>query len=104
MIKLAEAHPSDKDPDIYYELLQVLPIVFPSQTTDPAYTGLVADIKIQANDARAFIGNTPDIKSEYATYREYATKLIEKLVTKIPSLLKREPFFEDVFFAEAATR
>ena len=37
MIKLAEAHPSEDDPDIYYELLKILPVVFSSQTTDPAY-------------------------------------------------------------------
>ena len=104
MIKLAVANPSENNPDIYYELLQVLPIVFSSQTTDPAYTGLVSDIKIQANDARAFVRNTPDIKSEYSTYQQYAKDLIEKLASKIPSLLKREPFFEKVFFANGGQK
>lgn len=102
MIKLAEAHPSKKNPDIYYELLQILPVVFSSQTTDPAYTGLISDIKIQASNAREFIRNTPDVASEYTTYQEYAEELIEKLASKIPSLLKQEPFFEKVFFKKAS--
>lgn len=100
MIKLAVANPSENNPDIYYELLRVLPIVFESQKTDPAYTGLISDIKIQANNARTFVRNTPDIKSKYSKYQDYAKDLIEKLASKIPSLLKREPFFKNVFFAE----
>ena len=41
--------------------------------------------------------NTPYIENEYATYQEFAEELIKELASKIPGLLKDEPFFEKVF-------
>lgn len=100
MIKLALAHPQTDSPDIYMELLRILPILFESQKTNSSYTGLITDIKLQAKNARSFIADTPDLKSNYSEYQDYAKSLLKKLEAKIPDLLAGEEFFAKVFPAE----
>ncbi len=97
--KLAIASPSTANPDIYSELLNILPIIFESQQDTLAYKGLVTDIKIQAIQARNFTENTPDIESSYSEYQKFADDLLNKLASKLPSLLQQEPFFRNVFYS-----
>ena len=99
MCKLAVANPSANNPDIYFELLNILPIIFESQKSTRAYKGLISDIKAQASQARKFIKDTPDIKNNYSEYQKFADDLLDKLASKLPSLLQQEPFFRDVFYS-----
>ena len=101
VMKVAVANPSDTNPDIFYEMERVLPIIFSSQTNTRQYSGLIIDLKLLANEARTFVKNTPDIKNNYEQYSSYAEKLLEKLASKAPTLFKNEPYFQVVFFKDS---
>lgn len=98
MIKLADPHPGEDSPDIYMEIERLMPVIFASQINNTTYTGLMNDIKLQASEAREFRADNPDLKPVYSQYQKYAMSLLEKLSSKIPSLLKNEAFFNKVFF------
>lgn len=98
MIKLALPHPQEDSPDIYMELLDILPILFQSPSSNTAYSGLITDINMQAESARAFVASHPNLKECYSDYQQYAKDLLEKLQSKIPYLLKEEDFFKNVFY------
>lgn len=104
MIKLALSHPQKDSPDIYAELLCILPVLFRSQSSNnTAYKGLILDIRLQANRARDFVADNPDLHSCYSDYQEFAKELLEKLQSKIPYLLANEYFFKNTFPVQPKT-
>lgn len=94
VMPLAREHPGEQNRDIFWELEQILPVLFKSSTKDVAFTGLVQDIKILAEEARQL----GDLTTEnFEQYREIANALMQKLESKVPFLLSKEAFFSNIF-------
>lgn len=94
VMQMAREHASDDNPDIFWELESIFPILFESSTKAVAYKGLEQDMKLLAQQARKL----GDLSNEnFQQYHEIANELIEKLKSKVPGLLKEEPFFKGVF-------
>lgn len=100
VIPLATAHPSDSNPDLFWELEKHFAVIFATQKaagTD-SYIGLVTDLRTLASDARKLAARTGDIDKEvFPEYIQYAMDLIEILQDRIPSMLQQEEFFSEVF-------
>lgn len=99
MMKLAMKNSEEDSPDIYDEIEKILPKLFPTQTENGAYSELNKYIKKQAKEARDFIEDNPDLKPCYSQYKKYAENLLKELSQTIPTLLKQEEFFKNVFYS-----
>lgn len=70
--------------DIFSELEKILPILFEDSVETKSYQGLEKSIKL--------------LEQSNASGSELANSLLEKLKSKVPELLKEEPFFQEVFY------
>ena len=100
VIPLARLHPEIGNEDIFYEIERLLPLILEKAEADSdiAYCGLIQDIKTMHKIGIGFeeAGGVTD--ESFPDYQNLAKKLLEKLESKIPGLLKREQFFKDVFY------
>lgn len=97
-INLAREHPMEGNEDIFWELERIFPVIFEKSVGTDSYEGLLQDIKILAQEARSLEANGGITNENLQQYVDIATRLIDKLQRKVPSLLKSEPFFSDVFY------
>lgn len=100
VIPLANPHPGDSNPDLFWELEKHFAVIFATQKaagTD-SYIGLITDLRMLASDARKLASRTGGIDADvFEEYIEYAMKLIELLQNRIPALLQQEEFFTKAF-------
>ena len=100
VIPLVREHPGEKNEDIIWELERILPIIFKesSKTNKRLYDSLMSDLKSIGLDGRRLEGSGGMTDENFPEYHELIEKLIDKLESKVPSLLKDEPFFAKTFF------
>ena len=100
IIPLVREHPGEGNEDIFWELKRILPIVLKdsSKINSRLYNSLILDLDSLSNEAKELekAGGMNDENFKY--YHDVVERLINKLVTKIPILLKDEPFFKKVFY------
>lgn len=80
-----------EDEDIFSELESIFPVLFENSITERLYIGLEQNIKQLENDAE---------KSDSISYTELANSLLKELASRVPALLKAEPFFSKVFYPD----
>ena len=80
-----------EDKDIFSELESIFPVLFENSVTERSYIGLEQNIKQLENDAE---------KLDSIRYTELANSLLEELESRVPALLKAEPFFSKVFYPD----
>ena len=97
MIPLTRQHPGEDNEDVFWELERVLPIVCKTAVKDGDYSGLEVDIKILEQEARE-LGGVND--ENLQQYRVIVTRLLGHLKSKVPGMLKKEPFFSKVFYPD----
>ena len=100
VIPLAVPHPSDSNPDLFWELEKHFAVIFESQkkSGSEVYTGMMTDMKMLASKARDLASQTGGITEDvFPEYIQYAMELIEILQERVPTLLQKEKFFKRVF-------
>lgn len=94
VISLTRTNPSDDNPDLFWELERILPIVCKASVKAGDYSGLEVDIKMLEQEARE-LGGVND--ENLQQYRDIVKRLLDHLESKVPGMLQKEPFFSKVF-------
>ena len=101
VIPLVRNSPGKENEDIVYELQEwILPIVLKNSviSNKTLYDSLMRDLKTISKEGRD-LGGENHITENYTEYCDLASVLLSKLESKLPTLLKDEPFFRDVFYS-----
>ncbi len=100
VIPLARLNPEIGNEDIFFEIERVLPLVLERAATenDIAYCGLIQDIKAMHKIGIRYEKNGGVTDENFSDYKALAIKLLEKLESKVPGLLKNEPYFKKIFY------
>ena len=100
VIPLATAHPSDSNPDLFWELEKHFTVLFATQKDagSDMYIGMMTELRTLASEARKLASQTGGItQANFPEYIQYAMDLIDILQARIPALLQNETFFTKVF-------
>ncbi len=95
MIPPTRQHPGEGNEDIFWELKRILPIISEASVKTSAYKGLETDIKKLEQDARK-LGDMN--KENFQQYSDIINELLDHLKSKMPNILKEEPFFKKAFY------
>ena len=90
----------DKE-DIIHMLLNLLPNLFPNQTNTHKYRALTTNLR-SINNKLDKLGNSAggiNTDEKFAQKQELVKKLVEIMSLYLPEMLKKEPFFNQVFYA-----
>lgn len=100
MIHLADAH--DKNNSLTKDLKYHLGILFDDQDGSNKYNQLINEIDLIENRAEAVISSSGGILTEekFNIYHQCAVDLMDLLIERVPTLLKNESFFANVFYNE----
>jgi len=96
IMQLGEADTLVKD-DIFSELSKYLPLLFPAQTKVKEYKKMIRKLNSLSRKVRK-LAKGGISSSEEDKYKEYAKETNEILSNYVPTLLKNEDFFADVFY------
>lgn len=91
---------NDKE-DIIHKLLDVLPVLFPDQTNTHKYRILTTKLQNINNDLDKLVNSVGGINTDekFVQKQELVKKLIDILSLYLPELLKKEPFFNEIFYS-----
>lgn len=94
----------DKE-DIIHKLLDLLKVLFPDQVNTHKYRALTTKLRSINSRLDELVNSTGGINSDekFAVRQELVAELIEVLTLYIPEMLKKEPFFNEVFYSDAKT-
>lgn len=92
LMPLAAKNPNSKNPDVFYELIYHLRILFDDEDSY-TYGAMMGEIQELAESARKELAMNGSIDTQ-----QYANELIDKLENNIYKLLRNEPFFKKVFY------
>lgn len=95
ILPFATINPSDKNPDLMYEIGKQLEILFVDQKGSSEYKALMDKLQSVADDVRS-MGKAEGAK-EYQKVKKIQYEYVEILSEYVPKLLKNEKFFNDVF-------
>ena len=98
------ANDDDKDYDMITSLKGYIEILFADQESSTDYKDLMDGLDDIADDAGALVKSVGGVNSdeEFEEYHQYADDIMELLVEHMPTLLKNEEFFKNVFYPDAA--
>lgn len=100
VIPVVRNHPGDGNEDIIFELQEnILPVMLKSSigVNKTLYNSLLQDLSTISKEGRE-LGGENHIKENFSDYKQLATTLLKKLESKMPTLLKDEPFFRKAFY------
>lgn len=91
----------DKE-DIIHKLLDLLPVLFPDQTNTHKYRALTTNLRSINSELDKLVNSIGGINTdeEFAERQVLVADVIEILSLYLPEMLKKEPFFNDVFYWE----
>ena len=91
----------DKE-DIIHKLLNLLPILFPDQTNTHKYRTLTTKLHSINSKLDKLVNSVGGINTDekFAERQVLVAKAIEILSLYLPEMLKKEPFFNEVFYRE----
>lgn len=95
ILPFAIVNPSDKYPDLMYEIEKQLKILFDGQKETADYKNMMNDLKTVADEARN--KGEPSTAKEYQEFKKIQYKYVETLSKYVPTLLKNEKFFKSAF-------
>lgn len=95
ILPFATVNPSDKYPDLMYEISKQLEILFKNQKETADYKDMMRELQSVADEARN-VNGTKDWEI-YSKLKEYQYKYVEILSNYVPRLLKKEKFFKSTF-------
>ena len=74
--------------------------VFKNQKSSYAYKGLINGIKVINDKACSVLQSDGGVNTqeEFNTYHDCAEELMQLLIDRVPTLLKGESFFADIFY------
>ena len=92
----------DKE-DIIHKLLDLLPILFEDQTHTHKYRALTTNLRSLNSKLDKLVNSVGGINNDekFAEKQELVGKVIEILSLYLPKMLKKEPFFQEVFYRDA---
>lgn len=92
----------DKE-DIIHKLLDLLPILFADQTNTHKYRALTAKLQSINNNLDKLVNSDGGINSDekFAQRQEIVKKIIDILSLYLPEMLKKEAFFNEVFYSNS---
>ena len=99
--------PNDNEnPGVIPDLITYLDILFEAQkeTSKHTYDAMIQELKNLEAQSRSLVGSTGGVNTEekFAEYNNYAKELRDVLGTYVPMLLRKEPYFKDVFYNQDA--
>ena len=91
----------DKE-DIIHRLLDLLPVLFPDQTNTHKYRALTTNLRSINSKLDKLVNSVGGINNEekFAQKQELVKKLIEVMSLYLPEMLKKEMFFNQVFYSD----
>lgn len=101
LMPLVRAHQGESNSDsIISELNRILPVILEKSAKQNKiqYDSLMYDIKIISSDGMKLEREGGMTSERFPEYQKLATRLLDKLSSKMPGLLKDEPFFREVFY------
>lgn len=86
--------------DIIHKLLELFPVLFASQTNTHKYRAMTTNLRSINSKLDTLVNSTGGIDSDekFAERQELVEKIINVLSLYIPEMLKKEPFFNEVFY------
>ena len=86
--------------DIIHKLLELFEVLFNDQRDSHKYRGLTANLQSIDSELSKLINSEGGINSDekFQKHQELVKELIDILSLYIPEMLKKEPFFNDVFY------
>lgn len=99
MIPFAHPHADDNNPDLMYELIKHLEILFAEQEGSRVYTSMMDELKTIAEKARMIAGGIGGVNTDekYSDYHELMDKCATTLNGHLHILLAKEDFWVKVF-------
>jgi len=99
MIAFANAHPSESNPDIFFEMDNACRILFSDQENTYKYSSLMQQMKTVAEKARSLQGKTGGVRTleDLETRVCYEKDLLDLIEAYIPLMLDDEDFFRNAF-------
>lgn len=94
ILPFATINPTDKNPDLMYEINKQLDILFADQKESSEYNSMMNQLQSVADNAR-MKGNAGGVK-EYQEAKKIQYEYVETLSEYVPKLLENEKFFNDI--------
>ena len=100
VIPLVREHPKKDNEDLIWELERILPTILKesSKTNKRLYDSMMSDLRTIGLEGRRLESAGGMTDENFTEYHDLTERLINKLVSKIPTLLRDEPFFRDTFY------
>ena len=95
IIPFAVSGAGDKNPDLMYEIMKHLEVLFAKQKSSTEYKSMMNELNLIADEARN-VGGNKDWQI-YAELKQYQYDFVEKLIEYVPELLAKESFFKAAF-------
>ena len=88
--------------DIIHRVLDLLPVLFPDQTNTHKYRALTTNLRSINSKLDKLVNSVGGINNEekFAQKQELVKKLIEVMSLYLPEMLKKEMFFNQVFYSD----
>lgn len=96
-IPLGHRNPGETNRDIIFDLQEHLAILFADQADSDEYEKLMDELSKEGKKIRD-LAQAHVAREDHEQYRTYASSVVDILAKYIPSLLKNEPFFANVFY------
>lgn len=99
MIPFAHPNPSDDNPDLLYEMIKHLTVLFADQKHTYTYKSLMIELQMIAEEARKIAGTTGGVNTDekFKKYHQSVLDCTDVLNDYIYKLLKNENFWKKVF-------
>lgn len=95
IIPFATSGAGDKNPDLMYEIMKHLEVLFSKQKSSAEYKSMMNDLKQIADEARN-VGGNKDWQI-YGKLKKCQYDFVEKLIEYVPELFAKESFFKAAF-------
>lgn len=95
IIPFAVSNPSDRNPDLMFEINKHLKVLFGNHENSKAYKSMINELDGIAKEARGKVGSKD--QRFYIELKQCQYRFMEKLIEYVPKLLAEESFFKATF-------